>query len=246
MRSGQPNTNRYSETFLARLFERYKIDEQHHWFTRGMLEYAAKNWQVATTERLTPKERRNLLLNLLKAVEAFQAELSAMPSGLWQAMMDAPDFEIRNEFHSHLYQQYEEAYHAGHRLQGEDTDLEPPDAYLVPVEVNQKALRNELTCVAQSITSLLSHSPEVKRGMPSNDDLRVWVRTISDLWTDHLHRPFTRDVAPNGEPVSEAARFCVDVFHEVEPSVPPSRVLNAMKQVISERRQWQRNSPDHT
>lgn len=65
--------------------------------------------------------------------------------------------------------------------------------------------------------------------------LRIWAVNAETIWEELFQRPFTLDY-DKGRPVSEAARFAVDAFKTIDPKVPPSRVMNAMKKVIASRR----------
>ena len=62
--------------------------------------------------------------------------------------------------------------------------------------------------------------------------LRMWIGNMARLWENTVQRAFTRDATDRNDPVSEAARFCVVAFNYVDPTMPNSRILNAMKQEI--------------
>lgn len=75
-------------------------------------------------------------------------------------------------------------------------------------------------------------SPQ-KAGTRRSEALRLWISNVQLIWTDLLGRPFTRDFLSNGEPVSEAARFCIAAFAPIDPKTPKTRVDNAMRQHIA-------------
>ena len=62
----------------------------------------------------------------------------------------------------------------------------------------------------------------------------MWAVNAANIWEQIVERAFTLD-SEKGQPVSEAAMFCVDAFYHVEPGVAPSRVMDAMRKVISRR-----------
>lgn len=87
---------------------------------------------------------------------------------------------------------------------------------------------------ALAITSkrALENVPHGKSGRKEEGALDYWIAIIAFYWTGTLNRKFSRDATDDGQPLSEAARFCVEAFSAVDPEVPQSRVLNAMKLYI--------------
>ena len=64
--------------------------------------------------------------------------------------------------------------------------------------------------------------------------LREWINGMFYIWVGIIQKPFTRDVASDGEPITEAARFCVEVYKFLDPETPKSLVLNEMKRRIKD------------
>lgn len=94
--------------------------------------------------------------------------------------------------------------------------------------------------ILQMITTLermaknAAQSPAGNSGVKRDHALRMWIINIELFWVSTLGRVFSRDTTSSGEPVSEAARFCVAAFKIVSPETPSSRVLNEMKHRIRE------------
>lgn len=85
--------------------------------------------------------------------------------------------------------------------------------------------------------------PEDQGGPRRLEGLRMWTGNMFNLWEKILGRRFTLDYLA-GEPVSDAARFCVAALQPVDPEVPTSRVISAMRRMIRDRRQkTSRNMP---
>lgn len=57
---------------------------------------------------------------------------------------------------------------------------------------------------------------------------------MHNVWLGIIQRKFTRDVASDGEPITEAARFCVDIYKVLDPETDKSLVLNEMKRRIKD------------
>lgn len=66
--------------------------------------------------------------------------------------------------------------------------------------------------------------------------MTMWITNVAIMWTEKLGRPFTRDTTSKGDPLTEAAQFCIDAFHPISPSTPNSKILNEMKKHITKSR----------
>lgn len=73
------------------------------------------------------------------------------------------------------------------------------------------------------------------RGPSPSEGLRMWIVNVANYWDKGLGRQFTLDYE-KGQPISEAARFCIDTIRIVDPEVLPSAVFGAMKKEIAARR----------
>ncbi|WP_458791935.1 hypothetical protein [Yoonia sp. MH D7] len=79
--------------------------------------------------------------------------------------------------------------------------------------------------------------PAGQAGAKRDHGLKLWVANVEAYWTQTLGRSFSRDVTSTGEPISEAARFCVAAFAPVSAETLPSRVLQEMKLCIKATRE---------
>lgn len=66
--------------------------------------------------------------------------------------------------------------------------------------------------------------------------LRMWLINVQSKWPEWTDRPFSRDIDSRGEPITWAARFCVQAFRKVEPTYTKSRILNGLKNRLKESR----------
>ncbi|MEX0827944.1 MAG: hypothetical protein WD005_03225 [Haliea sp.] len=69
-----------------------------------------------------------------------------------------------------------------------------------------------------------------------DDALQMWIVLVGDIWENQIGRPFDCDVTSTGEPVSEAARFCVDAHRFVDAECQPSRITKEMLACVIARR----------
>lgn len=72
-------------------------------------------------------------------------------------------------------------------------------------------------------------------GRNRSESLRMGVINIASIWRDYRRESF-RVTYVKGEPKSEAARFCVDAMKLIDPSIPKSRIVTAMRSYASEAR----------
>lgn len=68
-------------------------------------------------------------------------------------------------------------------------------------------------------------------GRPKDEGLRMWAINIRNLWEKELDRRFTLS-QHKGEPVSDAAVFCVRTCSILEPGTSNARVFTAMRKAI--------------
>lgn len=91
----------------------------------------------------------------------------------------------------------------------------------------------QLVAVLERIASDVPPPSATWKGPRKSSALGLWIANIAMFWTDTLSRDFTRDISDNGEPISPAARFCVEAFALLSPDTPTQTVLNAMKAHIT-------------
>jgi hypothetical protein len=114
--------------------------------------------------------------------------------------------------------------------------LEEHKSHAVQEAIGTMFLSRTVRMVQETALSQLESIVPHPRGPKEDDDLKFWLGHIRNLWVDFLNRRFTRDVTNEGQPISEAARFCVRACQLVDPKTPPSRILNEMKKIITEDR----------
>lgn len=68
---------------------------------------------------------------------------------------------------------------------------------------------------------------------PQDFGLLLWLSNIRQFWHAQTDLPFSRDVAPDGEPITAAGLFCLTAFQKIDPDCHPSRVMNGMKALIT-------------
>lgn len=78
--------------------------------------------------------------------------------------------------------------------------------------------------VGQAAEAALTFARKGKRGRPTDDAMRDVMCCCYVFWVDVLGRSFTLDWTQAPEPITDAARFCVDFARRVDPDVTVSRV----------------------
>ena len=104
------------------------------------------------------------------------------------------------------------------------------------VELEQDDIQDMIAHIA-AMALQAADLPSGQAGTKRDHGLKLWVANVETYWTQTLGRNFSRDVTSTGEPISEAARFCVAAFASVSAETLPSRVLQEMKLCIKATRE---------
>lgn len=92
---------------------------------------------------------------------------------------------------------------------------------------NMEALVVELTALSTLSQSALGLAGSGRTGRPNDDAADDLMRGVYQVWTAMLVRDFALDWAPDGKPITDAARFCVAVWQCVDPSTGLNKIANA-------------------
>lgn len=213
----------YSEADLEALFREYAITPGLQPEVAKALEDSAAIWRWHGGEvgdHTPPGASIKSLRSVAKAAEGLKSALEALPAPARRAL----DMQFAQ---ADLAVITEQVGVAGlpilHGL-ADDGTMTPIIPDLNEIAHLIEALRH-MAIDAESFPLGASRS---KR----NHALRMWVINIEALWTQSMGRPFTRDMTAEGEPISEAARFCVAAFGRLSPGTPKHTILNAMKSCI--------------
>lgn len=213
----------YSDEAFARLSDKFKIPENLRGELRNQLEDTAAVWRMNGGGKMPPRRAsltRKELHDIARLTKRLRAALSSISYEAGQL--------LNRQDSSYIIRAHK-------RDNPEDGPQYPALAY--PVAFGESGLiildvadmvkiLDGLEIVASEAAETMRHSSVGKR---RDHALRMWIINIEMIWRELLVRPFTRDVKDPGEPISEAARFCVAAFKAVDPDMPPSRVLNEMK-----------------
>ena len=119
-------------------------------------------------------------------------------------------------------------------------------------DISEKSYRlyylesRDITEAVAVLASYASHAverlPKDKRGAKPSHALSLWVWNANLFWTEQLGRSFTF-ASHKSEPITEAARFCLDVLAPLAPDILPSTLGTTMREVIKlERKRTRRTS----
>jgi hypothetical protein len=104
------------------------------------------------------------------------------------------------------------------------------------MEMDLKTLLPVLRGLEKASVAGVGKARKSRPGQNPAFGLSLWMTNIENLWVEISQQPFRRDVTNDGEPITNAARFCVAAFRFVDPDMPSSRVLNAMRNSIQRHR----------
>ena len=210
----------YFEADLNELFNTFDIKTELQSEVRRSLEHAAAIWRWhggGAEKRPTPARSRATLKKVSKAAaklhEALQSLThpahTALNMELAQVAMAAiPDSRART------------------KMPGFETINDDGTTNLNILELNEIT---ELMAALSDMASRAEAASKAGRGTKHDRALGIWMVNIEKLWTETLGRSFTRDATPEGDPISEAAQFCVYSFGKVSPQTSQVTVINAMR-----------------
>lgn len=226
----------FSDEFLDQLLRDYQIDEQLKDNLHERLERIAKEWylqQNSPEEKVSPSDVRKALDGLSRDAHALKKRMESANDAVWSSIIGASSY---------------------YRFSSEDLGFEYATPHFpehgeigVPaVTVATSGAHKPLdTIEVASIISALGQlaffaevAPEVNppKNMKAQNirPLREWMFGMHNVWLGIIQRKFTRDVASDGEPITEAARFCVDIYKVLDPETEKSLVINEMKRRIKD------------
>jgi len=236
MWSQMPPDPFFSDAFVAELFENYDIEPEKQARVRRLLDRAATNWRQASDLDVPLRDQREVLATLGRHSGALKAVLHEIPATTWHKLTAASAMFDSGEF--------SEPRLTNTSPPSWDPLAETEPTLIVPAsdpaDVTGRITVTQLVQALDLLSSLgdiaVQMMPPVKPGVQIDYPLRYWMMEIQRLWQVHLQRKFTRDVDAHGAPITDAACFCVEVFRQMEPQTPRSRVLNEMKIAIQTKR----------
>ncbi|MFD0860530.1 hypothetical protein [Roseovarius aquimarinus] len=104
------------------------------------------------------------------------------------------------------------------------------------VTVDIVTLRSVIGGLHHAAENAAKEIPNSRSSKPKDLGLLLWLSNMEHLWGQLTSQPYSRDVGPNGEPLTNAGRFCFAAFRMIEPNCAPSRVMNGMKTRSNRRR----------
>lgn len=174
--------------------------------------------------------RRGEIRSALEEIGLHAAELirclEEMDQTTWQRFWQ-PDFALQ----AALISGKSQTTKYGQRV--ERIDLSPTSWTMIAP--TRERIEEHVRLLKSYQENALKNLPGQKGGRPTQEAISIWVVNMRSYWIQTLGRRFTVDRL-QGQPVSEAARFCVDALHIMEPDIPPTTVINEMQKLISRKR----------
>ncbi len=107
---------------------------------------------------------------------------------------------------------------------------------IIGVTVDTVTLRTVIGGLHHAAQNASEGIPKSSSSKAKDLELLLWLSNIQRLWSGLTGQPFSRDIAPDGDPITNAGRFCLMAFKMIEPDCAPSRVMNGMKTRSKNRR----------
>jgi len=220
----------YSDEAYEILSDRFEFRTLLRPELRNQLEDFAAIWRWhhdrAEHVRQPSRDAKALAL-VAKQSQKLQLALDALSNNASIAMQQTSQQYEMQSFD--LERNYSDVGHEFYRYTGQDG--------------TETTLYQEIQDLVRSVSIIRLVAVEAKENIGSMPvgprfdlSMTMWIINIARMWTEKLDRPFTRDTTSKGDPLTEAAQFCIDAFHPTSPSTPNSKVLNGMKKHITESR----------
>lgn len=211
----------FTPEVLQRLCDDFAIPDTKQEEVRAHLEGSADtfyHWRNNVDDAPRPGERRAALAEIAHLAEQLKDRLDRIDdlshSAFW--------FPERNLTMSVFTGQTETEW--GHKIErvrvSDDSEAfwyETPDVLL-----------RSLTIIQNYAKQGMERIPDDPGGQRRLEGLRYWIANLHILWTDILGRKFTVD-SHEGQPVSEAARFCVAATKLTAPDISNTLIFTAMQ-----------------
>jgi hypothetical protein len=219
----------YSGDAIVALADRYGFTEGSRAELKKRLNEEAWIWHRntrMTTPIAAPSQIRKELQDVHKQMCRLQSALSNLSPSARQAIQRAESNAERPAILEELRDQVKYPF----------VGYPSPDGSFGNVLLSLDDLRELLDGFGSLVSDTAEGLSSRPAGRRRDHATRIWVKNIAEIWTELLGRPFTRDVTDAGEPITEAARFCVDTFKALAPRAPQSRILTVMKEHIAGQR----------
>jgi len=226
----------FSDEFLNCLSRDYEIDEQLKDRLHERLEHAAKNWylqQNSSEEAVSPSDVKKALVGLSRDANALKIRMENSNVAVWSSLIGASSFNRSSgdylgfEYATPHFPEYGEI-----GVPAVTTLTSDPHQPFDTIEV--ASIISALDQIARLAAVAPIVNPPKNLNSQKIKPLREWMNSMHMVWLGIIQRQFTRDVAADGEPITEAARFCVDIYKFLDPETPKSLVLNEMKRRIKD------------
>lgn len=220
----------YPEEDFARLCETYAIPGLIRTDVLKSLEGAAAVWRwysIGDAANIPNSEAAESLRKVAKQASKLRKAIDELPLA---------SLEILETETARFPQQAITKRHAAPEVPSWAILIPSTDSDESYLNIDLRMLRAMITALQEASADSANKLPKAPAGTKRDDALRMWMTNVADFWERKIERPFTRDVSETGEPVTEAARFCVDAYKFVDSQCPPSRVMKEMKACIKARR----------
>ena len=216
----------YSDADFAHLVEEFSLPADRLEEIRNHLEDAVHIWRLyggGGEKRATPSENRTALNHFAAMVKKLIEAHEKLPVGSDRALNSA--FSSAQMAASIGEAAADDPLHKTLTFPTEDDE----ETF---IHLESEDMMQLLDALGNAATTVAEKTGRGRTGSSQDHGLRMWMANMARLWENTVQRSFTRDATDRNDPVSEAARFCVLAFNYVDPTMPKSRILNAMKQQI--------------
>lgn len=216
----------YTAEFLQDLFLEFDFDPAEQIIVQRELNNSAECWHGSLYDENPIEHAHDLqkkLGKISRLSDNLRAQIANIPQNTWTSLFEytealQPD-TVRLAFEGDGSSYYDLVTHPAHGSWRESS-------------IDLGELEGFLWSLNQATSHMKTGLSFEKKFSRKDYKLHNWIRQIRTMWEQQLGRRFTRDALNSGEPVSEAARFCVKTYRVLDPETRHTRVLDAMKAYI--------------
>lgn len=230
----------FSDEFLNGLLRDYQIDEQLKGSLHERLEHIAKKWYIqqnSPEEKVSPSDVKKALVGLSRDAHALKTRMENANDAVWSNLIGASSFNRSSG--DYLGFEYATPHFP------EYGEIGVPAVTVLTSDPHQPFDTIEVASIISALDQLAFLAAVAPGTCPPKNlraqkikPLRDWMFDMHNVWEGVIQRKFTRDVASDGEPITEAARLCVDVYKVLDPETDKSLVLNEMKRRIKKHNEF--------